>query len=332
MVSNTKPYGLRTLGFWRSYSLTMRPYLLFVSGAAGMAGFADGSVKGALTALAVFLALFLSYGFGQALTDCFQTDTDSLSSPYRPLIKGSIKKSQVLWISLVGLVFCCLVLVVFNRKILIPGVLCVFGLATYTFFKRRWWGGPFYNAWIVALLPVIGKMAAVGPMWSFRNVMGTGILLSVTVSTLFSYANFVLMGYFKDISADRASGYNTFCVAFGWKTAAVGTDFLALLSILATGWAFSRFGSLASLFCTIRLPSIGIFLAAIIALVQAQVGIHRTRDERKAHDPIANVVRGFVLLRLAEISLLRPEWLILIVVFYIGFEAVLKLRPEESQI
>lgn len=327
-----KPYGLWTLAFWRAYLMTMRPYLLFVSGAAGMAGFADGSAKGLFAALAVFFALFLSYGFGQALTDCFQIDTDSLSSPYRPLVRGSIKKRQVLWISLIGLFSCCLVLVVLNPKIVIPGILCVFGLATYTFFKRRWWGGPFYNAWIVALLPVIGKMAAVGPGWNFEYVMATGILLPITVSTLFSYANFVLMGYFKDISADRTSGYNTFCVAFGWKSAAVATDLLALLSILATGWAFWKFNSFASLLCPIRLPSVGILIVAIIGLIQAQVGIHRTRDEHRAHDPIANVVRGFVLLRLAEICLVRPGWLILVAIFYIGFEAVLKLRPEESQI
>lgn len=327
-----KPHGLWTLGFWRAYLMTMRPYLLFVSGAAGMAGFADGSSRGVVPVLAVFFPLFLSYGFGQALTDCFQIDTDSLSSPYRPLVRGSIKKRQVLWISLIGLLLCCLVLVALNPKIVLPGILCVFGLATYTFFKRRWWGGPFYNAWIVALLPIIGKMAAVGLGRSFQNLMATGILLPITVGTLFSYANFVLMGYFKDISADRASGYNTFCVAFGWKRAAVATDLLALLSILATGWAFWKFSSFASLLCPIRLPSVGIFIVAIIGLIQAQVGIHRTRDEHRAHDPIANVVRGFVLLRLAEICLVRPGWLILVAIFYIGFEAALKLRPEESQI
>jgi len=331
-ASPVKPHGLWTPGFWRAYLLTMRPYLLFVSGAAGMAGFADGSSRSVSATLVVFFALFLSYGFGQALTDCFQIDTDSLSSPYRPLVRGSITKRQVLWTSLIGLFSCCLILLVHNPKILVPGVLCVFGLATYTFFKRRWWGGPFYNAWIVALLPIIGKMAAVGYGWSFGSVMASGILLPITISTLFSYANFVLMGYFKDISADRASGYNTFCVAFGWKRAAVATDLLALLSILATGWAFWKFSSFASLLCPIRLPSVGIFIVAIIGLILAQLGIHRTRDEHKAHDPIANVVRGFVLLRLAEICLVRPGWLILVAIFYIGFEAVLKLRPEESQI
>ncbi|MBM3297987.1 MAG: penicillin-binding protein 2, partial [Candidatus Aminicenantes bacterium] len=50
-----------------------------------------------------FLPLFLSYGFGQALTDCFQTDTDSLSAPYRPLVRGTISRGQVLAVSLGGL-------------------------------------------------------------------------------------------------------------------------------------------------------------------------------------------------------------------------------------
>ena len=37
-----------------------------------------------------FVASFLAYGFGQALTDWFRRDTDRLSAPYRPL-SGSIQ-------------------------------------------------------------------------------------------------------------------------------------------------------------------------------------------------------------------------------------------------
>ena len=51
-------------------------------------------------ALAVFC---FSYGFGQALTDCFQRDTDRLSAPYRPLVRGRISVAQVLLVSLAGL-------------------------------------------------------------------------------------------------------------------------------------------------------------------------------------------------------------------------------------
>lgn len=139
------------LAFTRSYIITMRPYLLFVSGITGIVGLALGpSIGIGATAIAA-LAFFLSYGFGQALTDCFQLDTDSLSSPYRPLAQGRLGRREVLVVSLTGL-GCCGAILIYLHPLNAPlAGLTVLGLATYTFFKRRWWGGPCYNAWIVAL-------------------------------------------------------------------------------------------------------------------------------------------------------------------------------------
>jgi 4-hydroxybenzoate polyprenyltransferase len=323
--------SLSTLRFWKAYWITMRPYLLFVSGVAGMAGFADGPQRGITVTLGVFLVFFLSYGFGQALTDCFQMDTDSISSPYRPLVQGIITRKQVLSVSLVGLLAGCVILFLLNPWTLILGLLCVIGLGTYTYFKRRWWGGPFYNAWIVALLPIIGKMAAVGRTNFVSLIFNQGILVFIVLSVFYSYANFVLMGYFKDITADRASGYNTFVVVYGWTKAAIGSDILALFSLLASGWGISsellREGAFS-----LRWVSIPLFFGALAVLIIAQIGIHRIRDERKAHVPIANVVRGFLLLHIAEICLLRPEWIVPSALFYLGYELALKKRPEKGQV
>jgi 4-hydroxybenzoate polyprenyltransferase len=324
-------YPIPTLKFWKAYWITMRPYLLFISGVAGMVGFVSGSEKGILASLGVFFVFFLSYGFGQALTDCFQIDTDSISSPYRPLVQGVITKKQVLSVSLSGLLGCCFILFFLNPWTLVLGGLCVFGLATYTYFKRRWWAGPFYNAWIVALLPIIGKMTTMNTNNSLSVMFENGILFPIVISIFFSYANFVLMGYFKDISADRASGYNTFVVAYGWKKAAVGSDIFAVASVLATGWGISNV-LLSEMAFSSRWISVPVFFAAIFALLSAQIGIHRVNDEKKAHRPIANVVRGFLLLHLAEICLLRPSWFVLSVLFYIVFELTLKIRPEKGQV
>ena len=79
-----------SFAFARDYAVTMRPHLLFVSGITGITGLALAPpLPFAATAL-LCVAFFLSYGFGQALTDCFQLDTDALSSPYRPLVRGTI--------------------------------------------------------------------------------------------------------------------------------------------------------------------------------------------------------------------------------------------------
>jgi len=326
-----KKAGLQNLDFWKAYWMTMRPYLLFISGAAGMAGLATGSAKSLGAIFISFPVFFFAYGFGQALTDCFHIDTDSISSPYRPLVQGIIGRTQVLVVSLIGLVLGSAVLVLFNPWAFLFGLLAVFGAATYTYFKRRWWGGPFYDAWIIALLPLIGALVVSGPGFDPIRLFQDGILLPIMLSVFFSYANFVLMGYFKDISADKKSGYETFVVVFGWKNAAVVSDVLAILSVLVSGW-----GIISWLLKTESVPfrwiAIPVFLAAVVILAAAQIGIHRTRDEKKAFLPIAHVVRGFILLLLAETCLLEPSWIPAVVIFYIGFEWILRKRPSKEQV
>ena len=331
-MANKKPYArLGSITFWKAYWITMRPYLLFVSAVAGMAGFADGpQTEIGVTAL-VFIVFFLSYGFSQGVTDSFQMDTDAISSPYRPLIQGIINRAQVLPVSLVGLFAGCAVLFILNPKTIFLGLPAVLGLITYTYFKRRWWAGPFYNAWIVAFLPIIGKMVSSGRESSPSSVFQEGMLLAVVLSVFFSYANFVLMGYYKDISADRKSGYNTFLVVFGWQKGAVVCDIFAGLSLLASGWGI--FGViLAEKVFSFRWVSLVVFAGAAALFVLAQVRIHKIRDEELAFKPIANVVRGFILLHLAEIFCLRPEWIPAGVLFYISFEWILKRRPAKEQV
>jgi len=136
---NNHPYRTLSIDFAKDYFITMRPYLLFVSGVTGICGMSFIDELSVLKAILIFLASFLSYGFGQALTDCFQTDTDSISSPYRPLTQGRISKSQVLVVSIAGLIICISIFAIYNPVNLWWGALYGFGLATYTYFKRRLW-------------------------------------------------------------------------------------------------------------------------------------------------------------------------------------------------
>ncbi len=316
------------ISFWLQYLTTMRPYLFFVSGAAGMVGLSFIE-RGALwRTILAFIPLFLSYGLGQALTDCFQTDTDALSSPYRPLIRKSISRKQVLAVSMIGLAAGVAILAFLNPVIMIFGSAAVLGLLTYTIFKRTWWGGPPWNSWIVALLPVIGRLT--DGVYDFREVFdltnqGSRAFFFAVMAVFFGYANFVVMGYFKDISADRATGYRTFPVVFGWQATAVYSDVLALGAAIFAGLALlsvSGFGI------------VGLIIYACAALLSAyaQIRIHRTRDERQAHKPIAVVVRVFILYCAAVVVTLQISWLLVILFYYILFELVLKFRPEESQV
>jgi 4-hydroxybenzoate polyprenyltransferase len=320
-------FPIWSVDFWKAFWMTMRPYLIFVSGAAGLVGLAFIESPQTLRTILAFFPLFISYGLGQALTDCFQTDTDSISSPYRPLVQGVISKGQVLGVSLSGLMFGILILTYLNPYILILGFVAVLGLLGYTFFKKRWWAGPFWNSWIVALLPIIGLMTA--RKYSYVSVSPIAMVPSSTFifavfAILFAYGNFVVMGYLKDVTADRETGYRTFPVVFGWKATAVYSDILATGAAIFTGLALYKSPS--------NIWGGTIFLFALAVNGLAQIKIHRIREERKAHAPIANVVRAFILYALAVVISLKPNWMVFIAVFYLSFEAALKYRPEKTQV
>jgi 4-hydroxybenzoate polyprenyltransferase len=266
---------------------------------------------------------FLAYGFGQALTDCFQMDTDALSAPYRPLVRGSVRRSDVLVASLAGLALCGLAVVRFAPINLVLAGLTVLGLLTYTWFKRRWWGGPLYNAAIVGVLCLIGYASATGGRFAW-----SGGLAGTLAVVVFGYANFVLTGYLKDVSADRRTGYRTLPVVFGLRPTALVSDLLAVLALggcglaLAAvgtepggrwaGWTFAAFG-------------------AIVSLV-AQVRVHAVTDERRAYRAIAPVVHAFVLTVGGLAAVYKPAWAVPLALYYLAFGFTLRRRPMREQI
>lgn len=320
--------SILSIPFWRAYWSTMRPYLVFISGSAALIGMAFIEDPDPLKVMIAFIPLLFSYGLGQALTDCFQMDTDAYSSPYRPLIKGIISRNQVLGISLAGLALSVFILASINPVILIFGVLSVIGLLVYTPFKKTWWGGPLWNSWIVALLPVMGKLVERDVFILDRFTLENPRLLAfvfVLGTVFFSYANFVVMGYFKDISADRKTGYRTFPVIFGWKAAAFYSDGLAFLAAFFTGCTLYSIGNLNFIGAAFLSLGLGVSLSA-------QVKIHRVREENRAYGPITHSVRVFVLYCSAVIVVLKAEWMYFIVLFYLLFEFALKNRPEKTQV
>ncbi len=306
---------------------TMRPYLLFLSGVTGLAGIAAAKDAPASTVLPVFLAAFLSYGFGQALTDCFQTDTDALSAPYRPLVRGIVSKRTVFVTSILGLVSCCALFAISNSVTLVLGTVAVGGLATYTWFKRRWWGGPWYNAWIVCVLFLMGYLSG--------ERQGTAAvpvsLLPLVVTVFFGYANFVLAGYFKDTNADRRTGYRTFPVVFGRRRASRLSDFFAVGTVVALSVHLADTWSTDSSFWSVA-PSA---LFAGWGLGHAIIGqflLHHNRDDQDAHRPIRHVVQSYVLMLSAAAVSFHPAWAVPLLAYYGTFLLVLTHRTEQSQI
>jgi 4-hydroxybenzoate polyprenyltransferase len=305
----------------------MRPYLLFVSGITGITGLSFAPSLSNFSNTVLFLVFFLSYGFGQALTDCFQIDTDSLSSPYRPLTQGVISKKQVLAVSLTGLCLIGIILTAYALINLLLTALAIFGLATYTYFKKRWWAGPFYNAWIVSLLCLIAYVAGSG---NVKLIFDPKLYL-VLLTVFFVYANFVLSGYFKDISADRKTGYNTLPVVYGLKISKLISDIFAAITIILCGTVFYLIFESRSLILS-DIFALFFFISGFIASVFTQIRLHKVYNENEAHRAISMVVHAYILL-LASITIAqKPAWALLLFIFYLGFIFTMKFRPMKEQI
>jgi 4-hydroxybenzoate polyprenyltransferase len=239
-------------------------------------------------------------------------------------VKGVVCARDVLAVSLIGLSGCAAVLVAFHPATLVPAALTVLGLATYTWFKRRWWGGPWYNAWIVALVVLLGYQAGSGAANAAVTV--TPSLIGIMVASFAAYANFVLTGYYKDIEADRATGYRTLPVVFERGPSAWVSDALAVLALLGAAivmWHASLIGLLAAL---------PLLAGAAAAAVAAQMRLHGVTTDAAAHRAIAPVVHGYILLVTGLAAAQRPMLLPGLALFYLSFVAVLSRRPMAAQI
>ena len=312
------PAPVLSFRFAAAYGITMRPYLLFVSGITGVVALSLARDIDLLRGMAIAAASFLTYGFGQALTDCFQVDTDAISAPYRPLTRGEVRARDVMIVSLVGLVACVTVFISMSPWTVVPGILGVTGLATYTWFKRRWWGGPAYNALIVVILFVMAGSSADG---SIAFVQRPGVFAAAG-AVFFGYANFVLAGYFKDVSADAVTAYRTFTVVFGRRAASIVSDILAGLYLGAVFMAARK-----SAF-----PAMILWALAVVLSTAAQLQLHRVGTDQEAHRPIGLTVHVYLLGLAAVSASARPEWLLPLLVFYGAFVATLMQRPSQSQI
>lgn len=312
-------------GFWGNYLVTMRPYLLFLSGITGLAGLSLASQVTPPAFVALGMVFFFSYGLGQALTDCFQMDTDALSAPERPLVRGAIMREDVIEVSLGGLFVSAIVVVAFNPLNALVAGMTIVGLLTYTWFKRRWWGGPWYNAWIVSLVVLLGYLGGAGAAGD--RLTGSVELFGMMFVAFAAYANFVLTGYYKDIAADRATGYRTLPVVFGRRLSAYVSDGIAAIALAGAAVTVLWHGWSAALW-----PAMAFVFAGAVYAALAQWRLHRVRSDADAHRAIAPVVHSYILVLAGLAAASQPSWTPLLVLFYAGFAWTMTQRPMRSQI
>ena len=314
------PHALLSASFARAYFVTLRPYLCFVSGATGLVGLALTTSLSTVRLVVLGVVFFVAYGFGQALTDVTQLDTDAISAPYRPMVRGQIRPRDVLLVSVLGLGCCAIAFIAFNPAVALLAVVPVIGLATYTPMKRRFWAGPLWNSWIVAMLPFLGALSdGRGP----SAVLAESATRSAIAAAFFGYMTFVLLGYLKDVDADRRTGYVTLPVRFG-RRVTVGVSFVCALGALASSLPLVARGASTA-------GAIVWFAGAAMLLYAHGMAWKVTRDA-DAHPAITMGLRGYVALELGVVLVLRPTLLLLVVAMLGAFELALALRPCREQV
>jgi 4-hydroxybenzoate polyprenyltransferase len=238
-----------------------------------------------------------------------------------------VARWQVLAVSVLGLAGCVTVFTAYEPWLILPGLAAGGGLATYTFFKRRWWGGPFYNAWIVAVLCLMAFCAAGG---SLLPAPPAGFFWTLGL-VLFGYALFVLVGYLKDVRADAATGYQTLPVTFGRTVSAWVSDGIAAFALLCYAHAFASAPFVPPEILA-SLISVLLGIAGVGYLITGQILTHRNRSDEAAHVPITCTVHSYILLLGSLTVTRRPEWSLAVVTFYVFFVLTMRSRPAVSQI
>ena len=226
------------------------------------------------------------------------------------------------------MLFCISILTYFNPLNILLGALSGVGLITYTYFKRKWWAGPFYNSWIVLVLFLMAYLAGLGSTHlDFSNL----IFITAIFTVFFGYANFVLTGYFKDIEADRSTAYNTLPVVFGRKISAIVSDVFGIIVstsvfALVIALAFDSFP-----YQTIIKALIFLYTGIGVSIF-TQMNLHCVNSDADAHRAITPCVHSYILLLSGIAILNNPDWFTYLLIFYILYIITLKLRPARNQI
>lgn len=320
MMTADATYRPWSPGFWSRYWTTTRPYLFLVSGSAGLVGLAAVPDNGLLATAGSLVVFLLGYGLGQAVTDVDQVDTDALSAPYRPLVQGEVRPDDVRVVSLAGLGLGLAWLFALNPWTLVPTALMVAGLMTYTSMKRRWWAGPTWNSAIVALLPLTGCLVGGGDL---LDALTTPTVPAAMLSTFGTYGAFVLLGYLKDVTADRATGYQTMSVRYGRRATVALSTMYGGLGLTASAALVLSVGPG---------PWVPIWTVGAALMVNAHRRAWHVRRDEDAHPAIVRVVLGFIGVHLGEAVALRPDLLAPAVGLAIAGLALMTARPSRSQV
>ena len=135
----------------------------------------------------------------------------------------------------------------------------------------------------------------------------------------------------KDVEADRATNYITLPVKFGRGVSSIVSDIFGIAAsvsvfVIIFSLAFDTF-PYQIIFKALVFAYVG-----IAATIFTQMNLHSVHADREAHQAIVPCVHSYILLLSSLAVLNNPDWFIPLIVFYLLYLVVLKIRPSKEQI
>ena len=151
------------------------------------------------------------------------------------------------------------------------------------------------------------------------------------ITVFFGYANFVLVGYFKDVEADKLTDYNTLPVVYGRRIASIVSNIFGLLTITSTILIFTNSSLLKDLL-TKNLYAVVILVVGMVIMTLCQIFVHFIKNDNESSKAITLSVHAYIILLSSIVILNKPEWIIPMIIFYLLFNLTISLRPAKNQI
>jgi 4-hydroxybenzoate polyprenyltransferase len=312
----------------RAYIRLLRFHFAPISLAAGLAGMvvAPRSATPASIVVGVAVCAF-GYGIGQVINDFADREADAVNAPDRPFVTGELHPARSLAVASGSLVAMLVAAAVVAPAVDLWVLVALAGHLLYAATKRLPLVGNLVNGADLAVFTLIGAAAA-APERGWLDVPSPVLVTAGLIALAFT--GFSVIAYFKDISGDRAAGYNTLPVALGARRARwFAIPFPVAAVALAAAVAYGNPGALG-----VEDPNVAFAVLLAAAAVAFGVSLAHviSAPEERAYEALLWVTRGLVLFELALGAIHRSAlFLALVVPLFAFMEATLAATRPKRQ-
>lgn len=285
--------------FIKAYIRSARPYTIFITGTAGLAGILSvGGESQIVRTVFSLILLFAAYGINQVVNDLLGLKEDRYNEVRRPSVTGELDKRKA-WIT-TGLIFVLGGILTFFLN---PWALIIYiGGYAFNIIYEELKGIPVIgNLWfgaMISLAPLFGAMSTGG--FDIPGLLKERDLFLIVLLIIFLQSNLCYFTYFKDEKGDKKAGKIT-AVAFLGRERSCFINLLMFpipFIILIVIWLMGPFT-----FPKDPIPYLLIISSFLLFFAMSMIMIRSPKELRR---PLELNFQGAVLFQNGLISLFYP--------------------------